>query len=460
MTKVGPERFWNFQTAIPEVRWPALPAPAAAATLALLYQFEATQWLPAEQLLRLQLRQLDQVLRHAYATTPCYRERWAGIYDPSLPLTLDRVAALPLLTRRDLQDNYEHLKSETVPAGHGSAGEASTSGATGSPVRVLKTQLCLLFWNAFTLREHRWHRRDLRRRLAVIRSGVAAGESRSWGPATDGLVDTGPAVMLPMGDDVDTQLRWLEQQNPEYLLTYPSNAAELAMASLARGVRLPRLLEVRTFGELLAPEMRESCRKAWGVRVTDLYSANEVGYIALQCPSHEHYHVQSEGVLVEILDEQGRPCAPGQVGRVVVTDLHNFATPLVRYEIGDYAEAGDACACGRGLPVLLRIIGRVRNMLVTADGKRYWPALRIGEFTDIAPVLQSQLVQTAYDLVEWRLVTAVPTTADQEARLRERMLSRLPSGFRLKFEYLHRIPRSAGGKYEDFISEIAAPLRS
>ena len=140
-------------------------------------------------------------------------------------------------------------------------------------------------------------------------------------------------------------------------------------------MRLPGLREVRTLGEASTPDLRALCREAWGVPLVDVYSAEEVGYIALQCPEHEHYHVQAESVLVEILDERGAPAPPGETGRVVVTDLHNFAMPLVRYEIGDYAEVGEPCACGRGLPVLRRIVGRVRNMLrdaraASATGRR------------------------------------------------------------------------------------------
>jgi phenylacetate-coenzyme A ligase PaaK-like adenylate-forming protein len=213
---------------------------------------------------------------------------------------------------------------------------------------------------------------------------------------------------------------------------------------------------VRTLGESLDPETRALCREAWGVPLTDMYSAEECGYIALQCPEGEHYHVQSEGVLVEVLDEQGAPCAPGQVGRVALTPLHNFATPLVRYELGDYAEVGEPCACGRGLPVLKRVLGRVRNMLLTADGRRFWPLFGGRGFGDIAPVLQHQAVQKALDLVELRLVVASPLSAEQERRLEERALSRLPPGFRIAFSYPARIERSAGGKYEDFVSELDA----
>jgi phenylacetate-CoA ligase len=161
-------------------------------------------------------------------------------------------------------------------------------------------------------------------------------------------------------------------------------------------------------------------------------------------------------VLLEVLDAAGAPCAPGEVGRVVVTPLHNFAMPLVRYDIGDYAEAGGPCDCGRGLPVLKRILGRVRNVLVTADGKRYWPAFGMLALSKIAPVLQHQFVQKSYELVEARLVLGARLTAAQEAQFRAHIQSLLPPGMRVELVCCDRIERSASGKFEDLVSEVSA----
>ena len=447
---------WHVLSAVPGIAWPALPSLEGAATLALLHQLEQTQWLPPERLVALQMRQLEQLLRHVHAEVPFYRRHWGSAFDPSAAATPERLAALPLLTRRDLLENYGELKSRSVPPEHGDSVELRTSGSTGSPVRVLKTQLSQLFWNALTLRDHRWHGRDLRGKLVVVRHGVKEGPAQSWGPATAGLLATGQAANLNAATDIGAQLDWLRRERPDYLLTYPSNAAELARLSLARGERLSGLREVRTLGEMLADDAREACRAAWGVPLVDMYSANEVGYVALQCPQHQHYHVQSESVLVEVIDERGQPVAPGGMGRLVVTDLQNFGTPLVRYEIGDYAEAGGPCRCGRGLPVLSRIAGRVRNLLVTADGKRYWPLLGSRKFIEVAPVLQHQVVQKQVDRLEVRLVTAQPIDASQEARLREMILAAMPAGMQLEFVYLESIPRGRGGKFEDFVSEVAS----
>ena len=448
---------WPLQSALPGIVWPAVPPPNAATLLAVLHQLDRSQWLGADALRALQLRQLDALLKHAFATCDAYRSRWAGAYDPNAALTYDAFARLPLLSRRILQDDFDTLRSRRSPDAHGAPIEQRTSGSTGAPVRLLTTRLSGLFWNAFTLRDHDWHRRDFTRKLAVIRRETDPGTAPNWGPATAGIVATGPSVGHSIRTDAAALLDWLDAQRPGYLFSYPSLVAELARLSIERGIRLPGLLEVRTLAESLSPDVRQSCRDAWDVPLTDLYSATEVGYIALQCPSHTHYHVQSEGVFVEVLDDAGHPCSAGEIGRVVVTSLNNFAMPLVRYDIGDFAEVGPPCDCGRGLPVLTRVLGRVRNTLVTAEGKRYWPVFGTRALMETAPIRQYQFVQKTPQRVDARLVVTTPLTQEQETHFRERVTSQLPPGITLTIAYVDSIARGAGGKYEEFVSEVVGP---
>lgn len=438
---------WRIASATPGFAWPGLPHPTGQAVLGVLQQLEDSQWWPPERLREMQSRQLDVLLRHAYETVPYYRERWRA-----RPSAAD-LAQIPILQRADLQPYYHALQSRAIPPAHGATHETVTSGTSGVPVRIRSTDLVSLFWRAFTLRDHRWHRRDLRRKLATIRLGLGAGAQDNWGPATSGLAQTGPVVMRGIEADADVLLDWLCDEKPDYLLTYPTLAAELAALSLEKH-RALKVAEVRTFGEMLRPGVRELCREAWRAKLIDLYSAVELGNIALQCPESEHYHVQSEDVIVEVLDDSGVPCAPGTIGRVVVTSLHNFAMPLVRYEIGDFAEAGAPCSCGRGLPVLSRIAGRLRGMLTAPDGKRYWPYFGSRGMLDIAPIRQIQVVQKSLRLLEVRLVVGDPLSADQEERLRRHLLSHLPRGLELAFSYRDRIERTPGGKFEDFYSEV------
>ena len=439
---------WTYVSAMPGVAWPAVPAFDQTYALALLFQLERTQWLPPSELQRSSVAQLDALLGFAYDTVPFYRRKWGRRPGASA------LRELPLLARADLQQHSSDLFSHDPARGHGAMHEVRTSGSVGAPVLVMKTALQGILWRALTLRDHRWHGRAMDQGLAVIRRGAGRGSAPSWGSATAGVVETGPLSHHDVDVDAGEHLDWLQRHQPGYLLTYPSLAAELARHSLAGGTRLPGLREVRTIGETLDDDTRTLCREAWGVPVADVYSAEEVGYIALQCPEHEHYHVQAESVLVEVLDERGAPCEPGQTGRVVVTDLHNFAMPLVRYDIGDFAEAGEPCSCGRGLPVLKRIAGRVRNMLVTPQGGRFWPSSGLRKQTDVPKLRQYQFVQTAPDLLEARMVVSQPLSAKEEDYLAGRIRSRLPEGIRVAVRYVEAIPRSAGGKYEEFICEV------
>ena len=349
------------RSALRGVVWPAITGPAEATALALQYQLERSQWLPAEELRALQARQLEAVLRHAWESVPFYRWQWQGRFPVGETPTQEHLERLPLLTAESVAHDFEELKSTAPPAAHGAV-TASTPGAGDRTLRVLRTEHTELWRRALTLRDHLWHRRDFDGTLAVIHAGLDAGATHGWGAATGMLAAAGRTVVLGLPAATDVQLEWLRRNEPDYLLTSPANAAALTRSALARSVRWPRLREVQTFGGTVRPEVRESCRQAWGVPLTDLYTSAEAGPIALQCPDHEHYHVQSESVLLELLDQRGEPCAPGALGRIVLTTLHNFAMPLVRYDTGDLAEAGAPCACGRGLPVLRRLVQRMHEV--------------------------------------------------------------------------------------------------
>jgi phenylacetate-CoA ligase len=249
-------------------------------------------------------------------------------------------------------------------------------------------------------------------------------------------------------------MTWLQEHNPDYLLSLASNIKGLAELSLETGIKLQNLREVRTFGEVVSPELRRLCRDAWGVKIADMYSAEEIGYMALQCPEQEHYHVQSESVLLEVLDENNRACGPGEIGRVVITPLHNFAMPLIRYEILDYAERGEVCSCGRGLPVIRRVMGRQRHLITFPDGRRHWPSYPPETWAYVAPIRQYQLIQKALDHIHVKLVMDRQLTQQEEKQIVPLLQKGLGYPFRITFECLDRIERNQNFKYEDFISEV------
>ncbi len=448
------------QSDVPGIVWPGLTSGTPAGRmLALQQQLGETQWLDPDALRRRQFLQLDQLLAHAHRESPFYRQRLqAAGYRLDARLTEDLWAGIPLLTRNDIYVHGKSLRCQRLPAHHDPVTRIYSTGSTGRPITAYQSQISQFFWAAFTLRDHFWHNRDFSGSAAAIRfvrkSSTAEGiRNENWGPAVAMLTSTGPGFELDIETPVERQAEWLRQRNPDYLLTHPTNLTHLARYCLENGIELPQLRGVITMAEVLDDEAIEACRAAWGVGVSDIYSARECGYLALQCPEEGRYHVQSEGCLLEVLDGD-RPCKPGQVGRVVVTPLHNFAMPLIREEMGDFAEVGEPCPCGRGLPVLKRILGRVRNFLTLPTGEKFWPRLGNKSLNNVAPIELIQMVQTSLEHIEVRLVVSSEVSREDEVKLGEILLKKFGHPFSFTFTYHDEIPRGPGGKFEQFRSEL------
>jgi phenylacetate-coenzyme A ligase PaaK-like adenylate-forming protein len=445
--------------------WPGLPGGEAATLASLMFELEQTQYFAPDKLFAHQRHQLRALFVHAMETAPFYAERFAKAgFDPHGDITPETISRIPILARTDYQSAALHESPGRTPASHGKHGQVKSSGTTGRPVTVIKTSLSVMFLFATELRGHLWHRRDVGGKLAVIRhlekpramapDGI---ELQNWGPAAELLYpDAGPMVILNIASRLKDQADWLIRHDPHYLLSYPSNLLALGEYFEAEGLALPSLRQICTTSELVGDRLRETMRRVWNVPVKDLYSCEEAGCLAHQCPDFDHYHVQSENVYLEVVDESGAPCAAGQTGRVLITTLHNFATPLIRYEVGDYAELGPPCPCGRGLPVITRILGRRRNRLALPNGSSEFPYL--GEYADYTRITtairQFQFIQHNVEEIEMKLVVVEPLTPEQEEKIKQLIVASLGHPFRVSISYHDEIAKGAGGKFEEFISRV------
>jgi phenylacetate-CoA ligase len=348
------------RSGVETVLWPALLPELQAKLLAIEFQLEQTEWWTEEELRQHQFQQLGNLLAHAQATVPFYAAALAAAgYRPGELLTPEIWARLPILNRATVQGNRDALASRATPPSHGPVTDLRIDRGSG-PLDLRITEVAQLMRLAFFLREQIWHRRDLQGKRAVIQRDEAAGypdgrREANWGWPMGVLYETGSQCVLDSRAGLAEQVDWLRREDPAYLVANPADALALAREFRSRHLELPSLKGVQALGGGFSAELRAVCREAWGAPVIHLYRAEEVGPLALQCPEHEHFHVQCEQALVEVLDDQGRPCRPGEAGRVVATPFNNFAMPLLRYEVGDTAEVGAPCPCGRGLPVLTRI---------------------------------------------------------------------------------------------------------
>jgi len=461
---------WNSLPIRPELKglinyaspMPVRPAIPAQITYLLLKQLLENEWLPRPQIATQQFIKLRALLQFAEQQCPFYTDRIRSCgLNPTEMKSLDDFSRMPLLTRKDLQDSFDFLRARTLPKGTREAGEIATTGSTASPVKVLLTSTTAAFWNACCMRDFIWSDLDPKGKLLSLRyfpkipqiARTPQGhESPDWGAPVTYLFSTGPSLLMDVCTDLENQLGLILRADPDYILSYPTNLELLGQMLSQSGQKLTRLKQICTIGEVLPDLVRQSIESLFSARVWDLYSAREVGYIASQCPSGFGYHVHDENVLVEILDDDGHPCIPGQPGKVVVTSLMNYRLPLIRYDIGDYAATIEGpCPCGRNLSRLSHIIGRQRGQLIRADGRIMFTHYLNSEIRKAGAIRQFQVIQHERDRIEVIVVPMPDFGAEQEQRILETFQNEFRCPIRVTVTRVPYIERSPGGKYLDFV---------
>ena len=455
--------------AFPGGLWPAVPQSQGAALLAVLEQLSRSQYMPEEALAAVRRPQVEALIDHAAAEVPFWAERLAAAgLDPESrrrsPLDMAawnrRWASLPILTRAEVQSLGTALHARRLPAGHGGVGDSVTSGSSGRPVRIIRSTLDYFYWQAFQLREHIWRGRDLsgsflsilrNEQRTVLDDSVHLQRNNDWGTPVATVWPTGPSYLLDYRAPIAALIQTLRDVAPDYVCTFPSLLLEILRRARQDRISLPALKEAVVVGEASPPELSALCREVWNAPLSSTYTAGEAGAIAYQCLEEGRWHIQAEKSIVEVLDSAGQPCAAGETGHVVLTPLHNFAMPLLRYEIGDLATVGSGpCGCGRLLPVLDAIPGRARDLLMLPSGELRPPYYGHRAVMQVGAILQHQVVQTAPDQVCFRLVVARPLTAAEEQHVVAVATDALGGGLRVSLEYVADIPRGPNGKYAEF----------
>ena len=464
------------QSHIEAICLPAILGGRAASLMALLHYFDLTQWWPLERLSDLQFRQLAVLLAHARAHSPFHAERLAAIHlPPDASLDDESWRKIPILSRAELRQHGSRLACTALPTSHGKTGTTTSSGSTAIPIRVTKSALVQLMWDASVLRDELWHRDNPTGTIAQLhpaprtlppelraRVDSPSGLLRSdWGPPYNLIWKTGRIGLMTLTQDIADQADFIELIGADYICTFPSNLQLLKAHYQSTTRPGPRLRAIWVGNEILSPDLRRACATFFDCPVIESYSSAETGYIALQCPDSDLLHIQSETIKVEILDPDGNPCQPGQTGRVVVTPLHNFAMPLLRYEIGDEAEVGPTCTCGRGLPTLSRIIGRTIDYIVHRDGRRTPPASMLGrEVTTFPNIGQYQIIQRSLERIEVMIAADPPFTPSGLHDLQAAVERAFHFEFEVDLTFHTRIPVEPGGKLRPFKSGLPEGVRA
>lgn len=402
---------------------------------------------------RIQGKHLERVLRHAWQHTRFYRSRLNSLFEDG-NFRPEAWADVPLLTRREAQEH--RLSRRAFELQDGSRIFSSrTSGSSGAPLDIAWNRVATISTRAAAERMHRWHNLDIEAPVAEIKSFGGSGYEFPGGRGQQGWSLSAPDAIryrLSVSTPVQQQLDWLALVGAPYLTTYPTMLRELALEAIKQKSTL-RFEAVLTVGEVLTQETRQVCHEAFGAKIIDSYGCQEMGKLAIQCDQSDLYHICLSNVLFEVLDDNGKQVAPGESGRVVLTSLYNYATPFIRYDIGDYARlAAGPCKCGRSLPAITALEGRRRNMVTLPNGDKRWLSGSVlSELGSMVHAERSRLVQLATDRFELQFVASGESKQFDPQAVADRARELIHPQIMLKPVQMDALKRSDGGKFEDVI---------
>lgn len=415
------------------------------------------QWYTPKALRDIQTGKLKSLVNHHVKNSEWFLERIRISGLTPTDISVDNITALPLLSRRDIQSAGESFFAREMPKDHGTSGVVKTSGSTGEPVVIKATDTVAQFFHAFNYQEILWHKRDFKSKLASIRAGHHENkELPNWGAPYALMHNTGPMLSINIWTDIKEQDTLLREFNPDILIVYPNNLKAL-LDIWEKDTPKFKLKHIKTIGETVSDVLRVRTKKLFGLDIEDSYSSQEMGSIASKCPESDLYHTMDQNLIVEVVDDQGQSVTAGSIGRVVITDLHNYASPMIRYSIGDYAERGPECSCGRGLLTLKRIVGRERNLIIQPDGRRYWPMVGMYNFDELDFIIRKyQVIQHSREMIEYKIVTDDPITEAQRESLIAIARKALGDAFTYTVtRYEKDWPLPPNGKFEEFVCKAS-----
>lgn len=355
---------------------------------------------------------LRGLVERAWSRVPGYRAHWQSQgFRPEMLQGWEDLHRLPLLEKRALRESDSASWQDGAAANE--ALDTRTSGSSGQPVRIRRERASLWAMSARNLLAyHRWC------------GGQPLSNTLYFIDPTPHSIDHALAIQLRATVEesrllsaflpVEDQVGAVEELAPEFLSTYPSTVRNMAgwLNQRGRTASCVRLLHLTS--ESLDPLGERQVRQAFpNARLVQSYTATEAGLIAWQCQEGSAYHVAEQGVLVEIVDAEGR--STREVGRVVVTDLGNTASPIIRYAgLEDYAQwAEGPCPCGRPGARIATLEGRHVESLRLPDGALHTPYEVTSALSAVPGLMAYQLLQE--DFLRFRLRRVAERQVDPQA---------------------------------------------
>jgi phenylacetate-CoA ligase len=438
--------------------YPLWALKSSSARLRYLAELEKSQYWSTNKLVDQQWTLFKAMVTHAFETCPYYRQKFreAGITPGDLRSRLD-IDSVPTITKEEIQEHRDEMVSTKYSTG--SLIPDMTGGSTGSPMQFYYDKERLDSRVGATLRHNRWAGWEIGDRVAILwgapqditMSGKLKDRIRTWVQERRLILDASALSEAAMANFARELIRY----RPTVLQAYSNTLGLFARYIQAQKIEGIRPQGIICSAEVLTEDNRRLIEETFGCLVYDRYGCREFAVIASECDAHQGLHINAENLLVEAVNN-GRSCID-EDGEIVITDLRNFAMPMIRYRIRDVGRIKQAsCTCSRGLPLMQLAGGRVTDFLVATNGDKV-SGIVIATYviTKLPGVRQIQLVQNELGSLTINLVKAPDWTAATMTELMARIRRYLGDDIRLKTEFKDQIQLERSGKYRFSISTLA-----
>jgi len=429
-------------------------------TLKYLAEFERTQWLSPDEIRANQWDALKRMLAHAYEEVPFYRRAFdrAGL-TPGDVRSRDDFCRVPFLEKTHLQEDQDELiarsfRDKPLITSH-------SGGSTGQPVefkfhRDHYDRRC-----AAWMRADRWAGWELGEPQVVLWLGVGSGVGKrkrldKWKERLHWAFMRWKVLTITKlsRETIPEYIEAMRRFRPRNIYGLAGGVYAFAVLAEELGLEPPRMKGIILGAEKVFPHQKQKIGEVFRTPVFERYGCQEVCNIGEECDRHNGMHVNADGLIVEVVDENGRPAAPGTVGEVVVTSLDNFAMPFIRYRLGDMGILSDrVCACGRGLPLIKEVLGRTLDTIATPEGVFCSGVMMPHFMKEFSCVKEFQFVQDRVDHLKIRLVPTSEWNENMKAYMERELRRYVGPTMQIEFEESDRLERTKSGKYRMVISK-------
>ncbi len=446
-------------------------------TLDYLRDYEANQWLSADEIAALQWEKLQALIAHCWEHIPFYRQWWAQAGVRAAQDIRDRgdYARLPVLTKPVIREHFEDL---IAPSMRSAMYFKSTGGSTGEPLRFGYTRESYERRIAVMFRGYGWAGAQHGERTVYL-WGAAVGAPAGFRLFKDKTYHAIFNRRMLNAFDLTPQrmaeyLDAINRFQPKTIVSYVGPLVALAEWIERNGRSVHRPQRLLGAAEALHPHQRVLIERVFGAPAYDTYGCREVMLIAAECEAHDGLHINADHLLVEfgeglqtnIENDAARSSEAGHAStgsplatpaELIITDLHNVGMPLMRYLNGDLGTPGKTgCSCGRHLPKLAKIDGRKLDALRIADGRLLPGEYFVNALMPFQDVRQYQIVQRQLDTLSIRLVHDDDFDVSAYARIRDDIGGLVGDSVKIEFERVDAIALTSSGKRRVTICELPA----